>query len=197
MNAIKLNQNGKILQMVRHTHEAEDRNCFIDTPDSDVIFLTDTDADTVSVIAGVYSHDWDSVNSKLIANPDYATIGLDSLKQSKCREIDKNTENIILNSGYTFKGVLLSSSKTHQAELDSAHTNRNDPGMVYPYTVSSRDNKTQITIDNADDLHNQYLALFKDLIMTTKQLGNSEKAVVNAMTTIAEVKGYADPRPAP
>lgn len=187
---IEIDQNGNILRSAGDA-SVDDTNIDL-IPNS--IDITKVEFQSLSTVFGVFNKKWDTVNNQLIINPDYSITGLELLKTKVCQEIDKNTENIILNSGYTFKGALLSSSKTHQAELDSAHTNRSDPAMVYPYTVSSKDNKTQITIDNATDLHNQYLALFKDLIMTTKQLGNIEKAKVNIMSTIAEVEAYIDPR---
>jgi len=124
---------------------------------------------------------------------DHNPFDLDEYKQYKNdNQIDKRTEELIL-SGYDYGGTLMSSSLNSQANLMAVHKDRNEAWLSYPITFSSKDNLSSISIANATELNNLYLA-FLSHKKGHMDSGNVLKDQVRAATTKGAVDAIIDSR---
>lgn len=116
------------------------------------------------------------------------------LREHRKYEINQRTRSLILNSGYLFKGVLMSSSEIHQAKIDRLYNRRNISPFpfTFPFAMSSKDDSQQVEISSIADIETMNDAL-QTMIFNFEQSGNHQKALVDVMT-LAELERYVDPR---
>jgi len=126
-----------------------------------------------------------------------------ALLPQRINEINEKTSKLITESGYLFKGQLMSSSDIHQKELEALHNNRDTIEMqaLYPFKLANKDDSGFVIIDNPADIHNAYLALNMSLRFTKKMAGNALKEQLitkdvngNYIKTLSDLENFIDTR---
>lgn len=117
----------------------------------------------------------------LVKKTNFEALKLEMLYSQRLKEIDEKTARLIIESGYLFKGQLMSSSDIHRAELESLHNNKDSVEIqaVYPFNFANKDNTGFVEILDAADIHSMYIALNLTSRFSKKMAGNAEKLKIN------------------
>ena len=111
-------------------------------------------------------------------------------KRKKMREIDRRT-NQLIGDGFVHSTFTFSLSRPAQHSLTQMHSTRGD--LVYPKTLSSKNNLNAITIAGAPAMKT-FCEAGLGTVQGHRDTGNVLKDQVRAATTVAEVDAVVDNR---
>ena len=117
---------------------------------------------------------------------------LDFQKSNKIEEINQKTSELIY-QGYQHLGYDFPLNEHDQTNLIALYSTKDDPVLVYPITVSTKEDLQQITLNNSYDV----CAIYYAALASKKghlESGLSLKNQVRSCTTFDEVQNITDPR---
>lgn len=163
---------------------------------SDVVLTYEQEMIDPSVRDGVPSKYWKIVDDRLTEmtqgeKDDVDGVLVDPEKVAVYSRIDARTVELI-GEGFTYDGETFSLSAAAQSNWLRIMTWKLAGTLTFPLTVSTKDNNTYIIADAA--AFDAFYSAVNAAVTGHVGSGQAQKAIVMAMTTLAEVQAYVDPR---